>query len=244
MAASVPLERARSLEPDKGSIREALGRAYFRSRALRQGRRGVRRAGRALPGERLRALLPRPLAREDRPPRGGAPPRRARGEHAPGPRGLPGVRETGSRPAWPSRAAPRWPRTATTASVIRPSRRSTPRSSASHTGMSACTQMSCERVQPKRTRRVWRFHQSSIQGSRSPAAWRASAWTRSRPSAIRMLASIGLAAHVVAGHRDAPLGVGEPPRARGRAPSRGRPRPRRRPPFGQSTHACARWCNG
>ena len=32
MAASIPLERARSLEPDKSSIREALGRAYFRSR--------------------------------------------------------------------------------------------------------------------------------------------------------------------------------------------------------------------
>src|SRR5918999_4698655 len=31
MAASIPLERARALEPDKGSIREALGRAYFRS---------------------------------------------------------------------------------------------------------------------------------------------------------------------------------------------------------------------
>ncbi len=31
MAASVPLEKARSLEPDKGSIREALGRAYFRA---------------------------------------------------------------------------------------------------------------------------------------------------------------------------------------------------------------------
>ena len=30
-AAAVPLERARRLEPDKGSIREALGRAYFRS---------------------------------------------------------------------------------------------------------------------------------------------------------------------------------------------------------------------
>ena len=29
MAAQVPLERARSLEPDKSSIREALGRAYF-----------------------------------------------------------------------------------------------------------------------------------------------------------------------------------------------------------------------
>jgi Flp pilus assembly protein TadD len=36
MAASVPLERARSLEPDKGSIREALGRAYFRSRRFEQ----------------------------------------------------------------------------------------------------------------------------------------------------------------------------------------------------------------
>jgi Flp pilus assembly protein TadD len=31
MAASVPLERAAALEPNKSSIREALGRAYFRS---------------------------------------------------------------------------------------------------------------------------------------------------------------------------------------------------------------------
>ena len=30
-AATIPLERARSLEPDKSSIREALGRAYFRA---------------------------------------------------------------------------------------------------------------------------------------------------------------------------------------------------------------------
>jgi Flp pilus assembly protein TadD len=30
-AAAVALERARDLEPDKGSIREALARAYFRS---------------------------------------------------------------------------------------------------------------------------------------------------------------------------------------------------------------------
>jgi tetratricopeptide (TPR) repeat protein len=36
MAASIPLERARSLEPDKSSIREALGRAYFRSRRFEQ----------------------------------------------------------------------------------------------------------------------------------------------------------------------------------------------------------------
>jgi Flp pilus assembly protein TadD len=30
-AATIPLERARSMEPDKTSIREALGRAYFRA---------------------------------------------------------------------------------------------------------------------------------------------------------------------------------------------------------------------
>ena len=30
-AAAIPLEHARRLEPDKSSIREALGRAYFRS---------------------------------------------------------------------------------------------------------------------------------------------------------------------------------------------------------------------
>jgi Flp pilus assembly protein TadD len=30
-AAAIPLEQARSLEPDKTSIREALGRAYYRS---------------------------------------------------------------------------------------------------------------------------------------------------------------------------------------------------------------------
>ncbi|GAC1318935.1 MAG: hypothetical protein NVSMB25_09010 [Thermoleophilaceae bacterium] len=30
-AATIPLERARSYEPDKTSIREALGRAYFRA---------------------------------------------------------------------------------------------------------------------------------------------------------------------------------------------------------------------
>jgi tetratricopeptide (TPR) repeat protein len=34
-AAAIPLEHARSLEPDKTSIREALGRAYFRSGRFR-----------------------------------------------------------------------------------------------------------------------------------------------------------------------------------------------------------------
>ena len=37
-AATIPLERARSLEPDKTSIREALGRAYFRSGRFEQAR--------------------------------------------------------------------------------------------------------------------------------------------------------------------------------------------------------------
>ena len=49
MAASVPLERARKLEPDKGSIREALGRAYFRSRRFEQAARSSPRWSSATP---------------------------------------------------------------------------------------------------------------------------------------------------------------------------------------------------
>ena len=37
-AATVPLERARNLEPGKTSIREALGRAYFRSGRFEEAR--------------------------------------------------------------------------------------------------------------------------------------------------------------------------------------------------------------
>ena len=37
-AATVPLARAAEIEPDKTSIREALGRAYFRSRQYDQAR--------------------------------------------------------------------------------------------------------------------------------------------------------------------------------------------------------------
>ncbi len=37
-AAAIPLEKARSLEPEKTSIREALGRAYFRSRQFEEAR--------------------------------------------------------------------------------------------------------------------------------------------------------------------------------------------------------------
>ena len=53
---------AATLEPDKTSIREALGRAYFRNRPLRGGGDRVRGGRRAPSGQRLRALLPRPLA--------------------------------------------------------------------------------------------------------------------------------------------------------------------------------------
>ena len=38
-AAAIPLERASRLEPDKTSIREALGRAYFRSGRFEAARR-------------------------------------------------------------------------------------------------------------------------------------------------------------------------------------------------------------
>ena len=69
--AAVSLEKAKRLEPDKTSIREALGRAYFRSGRYRQRRERVLGGRRAQPGERLRPLLPRPLASEARrPPRG------------------------------------------------------------------------------------------------------------------------------------------------------------------------------
>jgi Flp pilus assembly protein TadD len=43
-AAVVALERARDLEPDKGSIRETLGRAYFRTGQLAAARAEFSRA--------------------------------------------------------------------------------------------------------------------------------------------------------------------------------------------------------
>jgi Flp pilus assembly protein TadD len=39
MAAAIPLARARDLEPEQSSIREALGRAYFRSARFEQAAR-------------------------------------------------------------------------------------------------------------------------------------------------------------------------------------------------------------
>ena len=70
--ATIPLAKARDLEPDKTSIREALGPRVLPLRRLRGGARGVRGRRRARADQRLRALLPRPLADAARPDRGGA----------------------------------------------------------------------------------------------------------------------------------------------------------------------------
>jgi Flp pilus assembly protein TadD len=43
-AAAIALERARDLEPDKGSVRETLARAYFRSGRFSQAREEFERA--------------------------------------------------------------------------------------------------------------------------------------------------------------------------------------------------------
>ncbi len=83
MAASVPLERARSLEPDKGSIREALGRAYFRSARFDKAAEEFAALVERYPVNDYAHFCLGPLAREDRPQGRGPPPRRPRGEHAP-----------------------------------------------------------------------------------------------------------------------------------------------------------------
>ena len=97
-AATVPLERARDLEPDKTSIREALGRAYFRSGRFEQAREEFAAVVEQAPGQRLRPLLPGQGAGEHRPPRRRPPPRRPGRLDAARPRRLP-------RAARPLRAA-------------------------------------------------------------------------------------------------------------------------------------------
>ena len=58
--ATIPLAKARDLEPEKTSIREALGRAYFRSGRFEQARAEFEAVVERAPDQRLRALLPRP----------------------------------------------------------------------------------------------------------------------------------------------------------------------------------------
>ena len=55
-AAAIVLERARDLEPDQGSIREALARAYFRRGRFLAAEAEFAAGGRDRPGERLRPL--------------------------------------------------------------------------------------------------------------------------------------------------------------------------------------------
>ena len=81
--ATIPLAKARDLDPDKTSIREALGRAYFRSGDFENGARGVRGGRRARAHERLRAVLPRPQPDAARPHRRGPQAAHARGVHEP-----------------------------------------------------------------------------------------------------------------------------------------------------------------
>ena len=88
-AAAVPLRKVATREPEKSSVREALGPGAVPLAPVRRGRGRVRGGRRALPDQRFRALLPRPLARPERRARGGPPASRDRGQSAPRPRGLP-----------------------------------------------------------------------------------------------------------------------------------------------------------
>ena len=136
-AATSRRPRSRSSAPARSSPTRA--RSARRSAAptsaraaSTQARRGVRRGRRAPPGQRLRPLLPRPLAREDRPHRRGAPPRRARRLHAARPHGLqpgsfsepPSGLSRRRHPRAPARAGRAEVAHATAPSTTRPSRRS------------------------------------------------------------------------------------------------------------------------
>ena len=90
-AAAVPLRRARELEPDKASIREALGRALFGSQRYAEAVAEFEAIVERAPDERLCAVLPRPLAAAARPSRRGAQAAGAGLLPAPRAQGLPAV---------------------------------------------------------------------------------------------------------------------------------------------------------
>ena len=60
-AAIVPLSKARDLEPDKASIREALGRALFHAQRYEGAAAEFQAVAAQHAHERLRAVLPGPL---------------------------------------------------------------------------------------------------------------------------------------------------------------------------------------
>ena len=96
--ATVPLAEAARRAPEKSSVREALGRAYFRNRQFAEAAAEFEAVVETPPGQRLRALLPRPGAEPDRRARARPPSPRAGLEPAPRPQRL---------PALPRAAAPR-----------------------------------------------------------------------------------------------------------------------------------------
>jgi thioredoxin-like negative regulator of GroEL len=57
-SATVPLSKAAELEPEKTSIREALGRAYFRSRQFEEARGGPQAARARRPAAARTTRLP------------------------------------------------------------------------------------------------------------------------------------------------------------------------------------------
>ena len=72
-AAIVPLTRARDLEPDKASIREALGRALFHAQRYERAAEEFEAVAADSADQRLRAVLPGPLDAAARPPSRGLP---------------------------------------------------------------------------------------------------------------------------------------------------------------------------
>ena len=87
-AAIVPLSKARDLEPDKASIREALGRALFHAQRYEGAAAEFEAVAAERADQRLRAVLPGALdAAAGTPPRG-LPAARAGLLAAPGARGL------------------------------------------------------------------------------------------------------------------------------------------------------------
>ncbi len=98
--ATVPLSRAAALEPDKASIREALGRAYFRSRQFDRAREEFQAVVDHRAHERLRAVLPRARPARARKARGRTQATRSGGPAAAPAEGLPDLPRTGRKAAW------------------------------------------------------------------------------------------------------------------------------------------------
>ena len=87
-AAIVPLSKARDLEPDKASIREALGRALFHAQRYEGAAEEFEAVAHEHADQRLRAVLPRSLDAAARAPPRGPPAARAGLLAAPRARGL------------------------------------------------------------------------------------------------------------------------------------------------------------